>query len=293
MENCNIIYIGGFAASTNYSEPMCRELQKITLCKVYNFPIHHGLTLYNECYQIYLYFNENKLINYEKPFIIIGFSTGCVIATKLSEFIPTKSIILINPAEVLTRMTNNMLYSVIPFYECAKYSNISSYFSIFDKNFSSRNDNIKILQKVKQYFYIFSWKSFWKIMSWNRWIAIKLFGPKTVASYYYKYYGSKCNEPHISELMKSLFSPKRNFFDMLKTIVECLIKPNLYKLINNSKVNKIHIIQGKQDKLYIPYANLLFNYNKKILYHQMTGNHHMIYHHPIETANKISAVLYN
>jgi Na+/phosphate symporter len=167
-----------------------------------------------------------------------------------------------------------------------KYSNITSYFSIFN------NTQIGGIQKIKQNFYIFSWKFFWKFMSWSRWIVIKLVGSKNVASFYYKYFGKHFNEPHVSELSRALFSLDRNFNHMLKTIVECLVKPNLYDLINRSKINKIHIIQGNNDKLYIPYGNALHNYNKKILYHSMNGSHHMVYHNPIETATKINAVLY-
>lgn len=278
MEYYNIIYIGGFAATKNYSQSMCKELQKITNCKVYNFAIHHGLTLNEECYKIFLFLKENDLIFMKKPYILIGFSTGCLIATQLSEYIPTKSIILINPAELLTRMNKSLLYSLIPPNECVYYSNINSYFSIFNK-------------KVHK-FYINSWKFFWKCMSWSHWLVIKFFGSKNVASFYYNYFGKKNNEPRADELMHSLFSSTRKFTDMLKTLVECLVKPNLYDLINRSKINKIHIIQGKKDYLYIPYGNILFNYNKKILYHNTIGNHHMIYYYPIETARKISAVLY-
>ena len=71
-----IVFIGGFAASEQYAEPMCRELQQLSCTKVYNFALKHGLSLDQECNHILSLLNQHT----ERHIVLIGFSTGCNVA---------------------------------------------------------------------------------------------------------------------------------------------------------------------------------------------------------------------
>ena len=72
----SIIFVGGFGASTNYSKRMCIELQRLSICKVYNFSLMHGCSLEEECANIISALSQNIPLH---PYILIGFSTGCLI----------------------------------------------------------------------------------------------------------------------------------------------------------------------------------------------------------------------
>ena len=120
MSLAAIIFIGGFGASAAYSKDMCSALQRLTCRIVYNFPLVHGITLEDECIRVC-----EKLPDNTSFYILIGFSTGCVVATKLSvEYLCIEQLILVNPAEVLTRIDQNVLDSLIPPMKHLEYRNI-------------------------------------------------------------------------------------------------------------------------------------------------------------------------
>jgi pimeloyl-ACP methyl ester carboxylesterase len=127
MEYSSIVFVGGFGASVKYSEKMCSELQRITSRKVYNLSLHHGKTLEEECLLVIEHLKDNDSAFSVQTYTFMGFSTGCLIAARLSEMTPTSQLILINPAELITRMNLNILEALIDPSELPSHRNLSTF----------------------------------------------------------------------------------------------------------------------------------------------------------------------
>ena len=78
--------------------------------------------------------------------------------------------------------------------------------------------------------------------------------------------------------------------ELLFTIVECILKPSLHDLLRKT-TQRVDIVEGFDDFTYIPYTRVIFEASKDCRFHRTLGDHHMIYHHPFETAKKISAII--
>ena len=274
MEFSNVVFVAGFGASPYYSEQMCRETQRLTSRKVHNLSLKHGLTLEEECNFLIGELNKLDVVRVDRPLILMGFSTGCVVVMRLSVSIPTAQVILINPAELLTRLNLNLLESFVDPKEFQYHRNISSY--------------LPILRRVG--YSAIVWKLVWSFIGVVFWILLSVWGSSNVARFYYKNFGEGFHEPRADELEKLLFKPGRRFDDLTRTLMECIVKPSLHEMISNSSM-KVHIVEGYSDLLYIPYTNLLFEANPNVILHKTIGDHHMIYHHPIETAQKLSSII--
>lgn len=264
----SIIFISGFAASNEYSLPMCRELQYLTQTRVYNFNLTHGCTLEEECINIV------KSIKGDR-FILIGFSTGCLIAMELANknYINVYHIILCNPAEVLTRLNYPLLDSMLDTRPTSK--NILSFMPIWQPHKYSM-------------FALLLYKLLWRGLD-ILWMLSRYFlGAKLLSIIYYHFVARHVNEPHATELEKLLF--QKDLKELRTTITECLLKPSL---IENIRIydRQIHILQGIEDILYIPYVNALFYHNKNVILHRVQGgDHHMIYHYPKLIAVRIASI---
>jgi len=260
----SILFIGGFGGSKYYSHQMCCELQRLACCKVHNIPLHHGYTLEEEC---------NYALDYlgkcDRP-ILMGFSTGCVVAIELANRIHPSRVILINPAEVLTRMNGNVAKSMIA--DIHRYHNIATYMQVWKSSF----------------FQTLLWKGLWCVVDSVWWIGCKCIGSYWMAQLYYHYVGKHVNEPRPDELNRCLF--QHPFSHLRKTIVECLIKPSLHEKIQKYP-GKIDVLVGMEDFTYAPYVRLLCDRYKHILLHRMSGDHHMIYHHPRLTAYRVYGLI--
>jgi pimeloyl-ACP methyl ester carboxylesterase len=268
----SIIFVGGFGASSHYSEPMCRELQRLTQIPVYNFHLQHGCTLQEECI-----FIENHLKKYEKNrYILIGFSTGCLIVMELLKYLEVHQVILCNPAEILTRLNYPLVESLLE--KSEKTRNITTYSPIWEKE-SARFSK----------FSIFAWKLGWFLLdalwTFTRWTI----GIKRMSQNYYHCVARHVNEPRADEFARLLF--RKDLKDLRRTLTECLLKPSLHEKIRDWP-GKVHIVQGLDDALYIPYGNLLFQHNKNVILHRTIGDHHMIYHYQKITAERIAAVIH-
>jgi len=269
----SIIFVGGFGASFDYSKTMCQELQRIIQYKVYNMNLHHGFTLEEECQHIL-----SGITHKSSKYIIIGFSTGCLIAMTLASLLPTEHIILCNPAEILTRLNYPFVNSLIDLDRCStKYQNIETYRPMWDKS-SKKKGNI----------YIKLLKNMWPIVDYVWYYAIRIIGSEKMASIYHYFIARHVNEPNADELTKVVFRKKMP--DLRKTIVECILKPSLFEKIRIFD-KKVHILQGIDDIIYTPYVKSLFYNNKNVILHRTHGDHHMIYHHPIMIANKLSNII--
>ena len=267
----SIIFVGGFGGSSDYSKPMCIELQKITQKIVYNFNLQHGCTLEEECK--YILSNINININKSQPVIVIGFSTGCLIAMELTKYVNIKTVVLCNPAEVVTRLNYPCMESLLD--NSPKTRNISTFLPIWQPQRTNR-------------FSIILYKTLWKYIDQIWWLGKYFLGADKMSRIYYYLVARHVNEPRADELSKLLF--QKNMKELRKTVTECLVKPSLIEKIRNFQ-GKIHIVQGFNDTLYIPYGNLLFYNNKNVLLHRTNGDHHMIYHHPKITAERIASII--
>ena len=264
-----IIYIGGFAASDNYSKQMCNYLQYITTYKVYNCSLLHGKDLEEECFFIL------SKIPTGYPLIIVGFSTGCVIAMKIAiiKLHIVKQCILINPAELLTRLNKELIYSLVE--SPSNYMNIITFLPMFKKS----NLSIRLWCFIN-YLINILW-----------YLSINIFGSTVISNFYYYFFGKNFNEPRPEELSRVLFNKSYTFSLFKKTLINCLIQPSLYSMIKTFK-KRIHILYGSKDETYIPYVNSLNLSCDNIILHKFyNGDHHMIYHKPIEIANKLSAII--
>lgn len=251
---------------------MCVELQRLSCRKVYNFSLLHGCTLEEECSHIVSKLREQSL--YAHPYILMGFSTGCLVVMRLSEMITTQQVILLNPAEVLTRLNLNILESMVHPKEWGGNENISTYLPML------RRSGFSVIQ----------WKVLWSVFTCIWWLALTLFGSSRVANFYYNVFGHGFHEPRADELERLLFAPRRRLHDLRKTLIECILKPSLQSFIRRAD-RTIYIVEGDVDLLYIPYVKQLYHHNKNVIFHRTVGDHHMIYHHPLETAQKLSAVI--
>ena len=272
MEYASVVFVGGFGASTNYAERMCVELQRLLSRKVYNFSLLHGCTLEEECAHIISKLQGKGLSSH--PYILMGFSTGCLVVMRLSETISTQQVILLNPAEVLTRLNLNILESLVHPEDWDRNENISTYLPMLQRSGYS----------------VTQWKVLWSVFTCVWWLALTLLGSSRVAKLYYKHFGHGFHEPRADELERLLFAPRRRLNDLRETLIECILKPSLQSLIRRAD-RTINIVEGDVDLLYIPYVRQLYHLNKNVLFHRTIGDHHMIYHHPVETAQKLSAVI--
>lgn len=269
-----ILFISGFGASPDYSKTMCQELQRLTQYKVHNMNLHHGFTLEEECRHVLSKIRPSGSAKY----IIIGFSTGCLIAMSLTKFLPTDRVILCNPAEILTRLNYSFANSLIDLETSAKmHRNLVSYRPIWDK-----------LSKKTSKIFIRIWKNIWPLADLLWGCAIRILGPEYVAKIYYHFIARHVNEPAANEMAKLAF--RQNLTDLRKTIIECILKPSLFEKIQGFD-KSVHILEGMDDDIYVPYVKLLFDNNKNVSLHRTFGDHHMIYHHPISVANKLSSII--
>jgi len=269
----SIIFIGGFAASNDYSLPMCRELQRLTQKRVYNFNLTHDYTLEEECITIINTCASNE--NLMEQIILIGFSTGCLIAMELAskQLINVYRIILCAPAEILTRLNYPLMESLID--NAPKTNNISSFMPIWQP------------QKYTGFSVLF-YKMIWKVIDplWR--VGMYFLGANRLSKIYYHFVAQYVNEPYADEFAKLLF--QKELHALRRTITECLLKPSLIEKIRNYD-GRIDILQGMEDTLYIPYSNLLFYHNKNVILHRVQGaDHHMIYHYPKLIAERIASI---
>jgi pimeloyl-ACP methyl ester carboxylesterase len=202
----------------------------------------------------------------------MGFSTGCLVAMTLSKIILVEKVILINPAEVLTRLNLNLLDSIVN--DSDKDRNIYTFKPILKRT------GLSTIQ----------WKIIWFLLQWIWFFAMTFIGSKKLSKLYYYYQARHVNEPRADELEKLLFKPGRRFNELITTLVECILKPSLIDLIRNTN-RRIYIVQGNRDYLYIPYVNLIYQSFLNVTLHRTIGDHHMIYHHPNETAQRISTII--
>jgi hypothetical protein len=146
-----------------------------------------------------------------------------------------------------------------------------------------------IWKKLKKpRWFSFLWKPVILFIDWIWWGCKKIMGPPLLAKIYYHYIGKPANEPDADELTNFCF--QQDLANLRKTIIECIIKPCLYEKIQEYG-RHIHIVEGFDDETYIPYTRLLFQQNPNVTLHRTLGDHHMIYHYPIETARKISSLI--
>jgi len=268
-----IIFVSGFGASSDYAKPMCKELQRLTSRIVYNRCLLHGSTLDEECHDLL----ASCHIDPCETYILIGFSTGCLVAMSLTKYLKTDRVILVNPAEVLTRMTLPFVESLVDKNVLASHKNTATYLPIWQTS------------SPKNPFWFLFWIGFWHVADFLWWICNTIMGPKMMSRIYYFNIGKKVNEPFATELEKLLFQkPRLNI--LRKTIVECILKPSLYEKIREYG-ERVHIISGYNDELYKPYVSILFQQNANVTLHRTVGDHHMIYHYPIETAQRIAACI--
>lgn len=263
----SIIFIGGFGASTYYSQKMCLKLQQYTSRKVYNISLTHGLTLAEEVKAVLEVIHDK-----DSTYILMGFSTGCLVAMTLSKILRTEKLILVNPAEVLTRLNLNLLDSIVPDQDNDR--NVYTFKPILKRTGLS----------------VLSWKVIIFLFEWIWFIAMIFIGSKKLSELYYHYQARHVNEPRADEFELCLFKPGRRFKELIITLVECILKPSLIDLIRKTN-RRIYIVQGNKDFLYIPYVTLIYNSFLHVTLHRTTGDHHMIYHHPIETAQRISTII--
>ena len=263
----SIIFVGGFGASVKYSEAMCMNLQRLTLRKVHNFSLCHGLTIEEECQAVL-----NALPNTSSSYVMMGFSTGCLIAMSLSRQLNTEQIILINPAEVLTRLNRNTLDFLVGG-RVESDRNIATFVPIMKREGYSPSTLSNI----------------WFVVKWVWWAAMLLIGKKRIAEWYYVKFAKGFNEPRADELQRIVFS-SRPIDDLKKTLVECILKPSLQKMIAE-RDHRVFIVQGYDDLLYIPYVRAIYDRYKNVTLHRTPGDHHMIYHHPGTVSQKIAALI--
>lgn len=121
-------------------------------------------------------------------------------------------------------------------------------------------------------------------------LVLRLLGSRRVSQLYFKHVGEGFHEPRPDELARLIFAPRRKLSDLITTLVECILKPSLQAMIHRSNLPAIHIIQGDVDLLYIPYVQALYRRYSNILLHKMTGDHHAIYHHPNQVAEKLNCL---
>jgi len=268
----SIVFVGGFGASAHYSKKMCEALQNFSCRKVYNIPLHHGYTLAEEC----AYVLEQIKDDVSPSFILMGFSTGCLIAMTLTKHVQTEQVILCNPAEVLTRLNLTAVKSMVDERSLVEHRNIATYKPIWER-FSANNYSVSL------------WKGVLWTAGWIWWGGKMLLGPSRLAKLYYHYVAQHVNEPRADELERLLFQQEK-IGHLLTTLVECILKPSLFHMLREYR-GRVHIVEGLEDLLYVPYVKLLFYQNKSVTWHRTCGDHHMIYHHPITTAQKISTLI--
>ena len=270
----SIVFIGGFGASSRYAEAMCFELQRLSQKRVFNFQLQHGLTLEEECRVIVAKLKAMDETFPVNSYTIIGFSTGCLVAMRLSEILNAEGVVLINPAELLTRMNLNLLESLIAPADISNSRNVATYAPMLRRSGYSQ----------------FSWRLLWLYFGLMFRFALFVFGSRRISEYYFKNFGSRWHEPRPDELQRLIFSPDRRLQDLLITLTECLLMPSLYEMIVRAQ-RTVHIVEGEADLLYIPYIKVLTETCLNTLFHRTIGDHHMIYHHPVETAQKISFLI--
>lgn len=95
--------IGGFGASASYLDAFAKRLSVLTKYPVQIFPLIHGLTLDGEVSAIL----TNPL--FSGTTIVIGFSTGSIVAMRLSSIYQINHLILCCPAEINSRTDESFL----------------------------------------------------------------------------------------------------------------------------------------------------------------------------------------
>lgn len=259
-----IIVVGGFGASENYTKRFAQYLQYYTMRPVINCALFHGKTFKEEVTSI---INKIQQTKYTGSFVIMGFSTGCMIALELSNHLKTEFIILCNPAEILTRFSYEFISSAL---QITSVTGID----VIPEHIRDLKPAMKT-SKVSKNIWIFCLKLFFTI--WT--IIMYLLGSLRMAQLYYRLLGKNFKEPHFHELKRVVFSTK--FEDLLYTISDCLLRQNVMRLLKNCK-RPITILLGKNDH-YSHLSNHILEYHYcKVK--RVDGNHHMLYHKPIESA---------
>jgi len=260
-----IIIVSGFGASPKYTEPLAKYLQYYTQCIVHNFSLIHGVKFEIEVDKIVDFINKKT----NKPIILIGFSTGCNIVIGVSHIINVKRLILINPAELLTRLP----YEIV---RVATYDTDPSHIKLY-KPFIKKSSLTTLS---------------WSIILSNAFVTLNLLsfilGKERMAEIYYACQGKWVNEPRPDELVRLAFTKKSN--ELFNTIRYCLLSQNTNELIRNTS-SPIHIFVGMKDS-YIHLSRHIFNNfdnnNNKITINKLIGDHHTLYHFPKENARTIS-----
>jgi len=256
-----IIIVGGFGASENYTKRFAQYLQYYTMRPVINCALLHGKPFEEEIEAVI------KRIKYNGSFVLLGFSTGCMIVLELSKRIKTEFIILCNPAEILTRFSYEFISSAL------QITSVTGN-DVIPEHIRALKPAMKI-SKVSKDIWIFCLKLFFTI--WT--IIMYLLGSHRMAQLYYTLLGKNFNEPHFHELKRVVFSTR--FERLLYTITDCLLRQNIMKLLKECK-RPITILLGTKDHYSHLSNHILEHHFCKVK--KMDGNHHMLYHKPKDSA---------
>jgi len=263
-----IVVIGGFGGSQHYMANFIKYLQYKTLRPVLNCSLLHGAAFEIEVTNIIIKIHKT---NYKKPFVIIGFSTGCVVALEVSKTIKTEYLILCNPAELLTRFPYECISAILQGNDTPRH--IEKYQPTIRKS------------KMGQPVWNFCLRLFCIL-----WTTILYFiGSRKMAEIYYRCLGKYVNEPRPAELTRVVFS--RKIGDLFVTINECLLQQNINDLVRECK-STIHVVVGEKDS-YLHVSNHIANNfpNKNIRFKKMKGDHHTLHNNPKYAATEISEII--
>jgi len=256
-----IIIVGGFGASENYTKRFAQYLQYYTMRPVINCALLHGKTFEEEIEAVI------KRIKYNGSFILVGFSTGCMIVLELSKRVKTEFIILCNPAEILTRFSYDFISSAL------QITSITGN-DVIPKHIRYLKPAMKISKVSKDIWF------FWLKLFFTIWTTVMYFlGSLRMAQLYYILLGKNFKEPHFHELKRVVFSTR--FEHLLYTITDCLLRQNIMKLLKDCK-RPITILLGTNDHYSHLSKHIMEHYYCKVK--RIEGNHHILYHKPLESA---------
>jgi len=183
-----------------------------------NHSLRHGIALKEANY-----IEENFLSHIKgRNLTFIGFSTGCYVCLLLAAKYPMKTILLCNPAEIVTRLSKTSLEVLCPDWYLYPYV-------------KDTHRLIKRGTNTTMYWWAM------QVMVSVIWYIGTCISCRCMSHIYYQIHGKHVNEPRPDELERGLF--RHPFHSLQTTITECLVKTDYH----TCQSGKIHLLVGAND----------------------------------------------
>jgi len=256
------VIIGGFGSSGSYMSAFAAGLHACAGGVTVNHTLRHGLDADAEVASVL-----RCLPPPDRPAtrILVGFSTGCAVALLVARELAAARtrgrvrVVLCNPASLLPRLTPALLCWMVPGARVSASLTLPHWQPLLrDKQISTYNRMDAVYGLVC--------------------LLHALFPARWLATLYYWWWGRQANEPRPEELAKIVFRLHPRL--LLQTLTSCLVVPDLQTLIR--RVPDVRLVVG-QDDYYKSFSTDLARRASVRLFWAW-GDHHMLHHHPYESA---------